>query len=239
MSSLSITSTVTLTGIGPLELINKLGPTERNSWAARSVQNLVKRHLVDFNRGHGNKLEGKRTNFYSQLAESMRWEASDEGATVSITDFRARQTILGGLIKPGKNASAVSGKPTAALTIPASADSYNTRAKDWLGKSVAIYFKAPHGKLLGMIVDRNLQRLGAGKVRRNGAIMGGKLNEKGVFKFKRVLFWLVSEANQKGTPDAIPTEGEITQGAVDGVRDLVQHVFKGSGGVGIVRGGAS
>lgn len=233
--SIALKATVKVSGVAPSAMLDKLGGEARNKAAAQSVSFLVQRHLTDYNRGHANQLGGKRTNFYRQLAQSTNWSADETRGIVAISDFRASQTIFGGTIKPGKSASFKSGKPTAALTIPASADSYGERAKKFDGKSVAIYFKVPHGKLLGMIVDRNIQRLGVGKVRREGAIIGGKLNDKGVFKFKRVLFWLVSEVTQRGRRDAIPSDQEITDGAIAGVRLLVQTVFRsGSGGVAVI-----
>lgn len=225
MSAISLTATAQLIGVAPAEMIARLGPADRNKAAAQNVTFLVQRHLTDFNRSHGNRLGGKRTNFYRQLAQSTNWSADEGGATVVISDFRASQTILGGLIQAGKNASFESGKPTAALTIPATAEAHGERAEKFRNKSTLIWFRSPHGKLLGMIVDSERQRLGKGKVRRNGAIFGGKLSESGAFTFKRVLYWLVSEVNQKGTPEAIPTNPEIVQGAVDGVGKLVKTVF--------------
>lgn len=228
MSGIRISANVQIVGIAPLEMIAKLSPVERNKAAAQSVTYLVQRHLTDYNRSHPNALGGKRTNHYRKLALSTNWQANDSDATVAISDFRAAMTILGGEIRPGKNASFKSGKPTAALTVPAHSESYGERAQKFDGKSQLIWFKQAKGDCVGMIVDRIAQKLGAGKIRKEGQIIGGKLSEKGVFKFKRVLYWLLSRATIKGRPDSIPNEKAIVDGAVDGIRALVQSVFRNS-----------
>lgn len=228
MSSVRIHAEVKVTGIAPQAMIDQLGPKARNEAAAQSVTILVQRRLTDYDRAHPNQLGGRRTHHFRALAQSTNWSATDTEGVVAVSDFRASQTILGGIIRPGKGTSFKTGKPTSALTAAASADSYGERAQKFEGRSQLIWFKHPHGKLLGMIVDKTVQRLGAGKVRRNGSIMGGKLDEKGVFRYKRVLFWLLSEANQKGNPESIPNDSEIVQGAVAGVSALVKDVFQNS-----------
>ncbi len=225
--SIRLSAAITLTGIAPLDLIEKLSPVERNKAASISVTNLVQRHLTDYDRSHPNQLGGKRTHHYRRLAQSTNWNADEVQGVVNISDFRAAQTILGGKITPGKNPSYTSGKPTRALTIPATAEAHGERAKKFDGKSVAFYFKTPHGKLLGMIVDKQAARR---KVSSGTNIARGSasLSEKGVFKFKRVLFWLVSEVDQKPNPGAIPSDDQIVDGAILGVRKLVRDVFRDS-----------
>lgn len=230
MSGIAIKAEVQLVGIAPLDMIEKLDGRTVNTAMGLSVQYLVQRHLTAYNRSHPNALGGKRTNHYRQLALStnLQSDISDKSTVVAISDFRAAMTILGGKITAGKNASFKSGKPTAALTIPAHSESYGERAQKFDGKTQLIWFKTPRGNCVGMIVDKLLQRLGAGKVRKEGAIRDGKLNEKGVFKFRRVLYWLMKEVTIKGRPDAIPNDKEIVDGAVAGVRMLVQRIFRDS-----------
>lgn len=226
--SIAIKAKVTVAGVMPIDLIAKLDPLSRNKAAAQSVTYLVQRHLTDYNRSHPNQLGGKRTNHYRMLALATNFTATEKDATVAISDFRASMTILGGRVVAGKNASFKSGKPTAALTIPAHSESYGERAKKFDGKTTLIWFKEPKGKLVGMIVDAIRQKLSKGKIRKEGAITGGKLSESGTFKFKRVLYWLVTEAIIKGRRESIPSDEQITDGAVAGVRMLVQSVFKNS-----------
>lgn len=88
--------------------------------AGRAITNLFKSHLRVLQRSRPNKLGGKRTNFWNQLAQSVNMVSlSDTGATISISDPRAQHKHLGGTIR-AKNAKM--------LTIPVTPEAHGRRA---------------------------------------------------------------------------------------------------------------
>lgn len=88
--------------------------------AGRAITNLFKKHLRLLQRTRPNKLGGKRTNFWNQLAQSVNMPfLSDRGVTISISDPRASHKHKGGTIT-AKNAKM--------LTIPVAPEAHGRRA---------------------------------------------------------------------------------------------------------------
>ena len=88
--------------------------------AGRAVTNLFKSHLRMLQRTRPNKLGGKRTNFWHQLASSVNMPAlSATGVTVSISDPRAAHKHKGGVI---------TAKRAKMLTIPVAPEAHGRRA---------------------------------------------------------------------------------------------------------------
>lgn len=192
---IGLTTTVSTSGLGLFQDILKLNPRSLNMAGAQSARVLVIDHLRAYDRANPNKLGGKRVHIAGQMADSTRAEATAEEGAVIIAHPFANFFIRGGTIRPGKGISFATGGPTRALTAAASAESYGERAEKFKGSSAAIYFKVPRGKLVGMIVTKD--------------------------KFKKVLYWLLSEATIKGRPDAIPTEQQVMDAALGGMQKFI------------------
>jgi hypothetical protein len=88
--------------------------------AGRAITNLFKSHLRTLQRSRPNKLGGKRTNFWNQLAQSVNLATlTDTGATISISDPRAQHKHVGGVIRA---------KRAKMLTIPVAPEAHGRRA---------------------------------------------------------------------------------------------------------------
>jgi hypothetical protein len=88
--------------------------------AGRAITNLFKTHLRMLQRSRPNKLGGKRTNFWFQLAQSVNMpKLTETSVTVSISDPRAAHKHTGGTIR-AKNARM--------LTIPVAPEAHGRRA---------------------------------------------------------------------------------------------------------------
>jgi hypothetical protein len=88
--------------------------------ASRAIANLFKRHLRLLQRTRPNKLGGKRTNFWNQLASSVNVPVlTATTALISISDPRAAHKHTGGTI---------TAKRAKMLTIPVAPEAHGRRA---------------------------------------------------------------------------------------------------------------
>ena len=202
----------TFEGLLPGQALDKVSPAELNAAAGRSVQSLLVTHLTQYNRSHPNKLGGKRTNWYRQMAEATHLTVTPEQALVSIAHIGARIGILGGTIYPGVNASFVSGKPTRLLTIPANAAAHGERAQKFSDRLMMIIFKRQKSSgLVGMLVEK-------------AAVSAkGKPAKKGVMN--RIMYWLTGRATIKPAPDLLPDDKAIEASAYAGALLLIKRIW--------------
>ena len=114
--------------------------------AGRSLRNTYRSHFFSLNAARPNKMGGKRTNFYAQVARSVQAPApTSTGATVAITQVGIRQRIKGGIIRPVNKKL---------LTIPADPSAYGRRAGEFTNLH-AIFFRG--GRSVGALVTEDGQ----------------------------------------------------------------------------------
>lgn len=96
----------------------------------REARNQLVRHYRDKDRSEPNKLGGRRTHYWLQVARSVQAPAGrgPDKVVVAINEPTIRQKIYGGKLTPGKSISRKTGKPTKALTIPVSQEAYGRTA---------------------------------------------------------------------------------------------------------------
>lgn len=88
--------------------------------ASRGVSNLFKKHLRHLDRTHPNKLGGKRTHFWNEMAGTVNIASlSDRGASISISHPSAAHKHQGGTI---------TAKRASMLTIPIAPEAHGRRA---------------------------------------------------------------------------------------------------------------
>lgn len=88
--------------------------------ASRAITNLFKKHLRMLQRTRPNKLGGKRTNFWNQLAQSVNVPSlTATSAVISISDPRASHKHTGGVIRA---------KRAKMLTLPVAPEAHGRRA---------------------------------------------------------------------------------------------------------------
>lgn len=108
------------------EILNRLADPDlirsTNKVAGRDVANLLRRHFSKLDNSRANKLGGRRTHFYAQLARSVRQDISGDTVRVSAINVGIAQRYFGGTILP---------KNSRWLTIPVSPAAYGKRAREF------------------------------------------------------------------------------------------------------------
>lgn len=181
----------------------------------RALSNTVKGHFANLQADRPNKMGWPRRNFWASCARSVTQTHVPGKVTVSITQVGFRLRLEGGVVKPGKNISTWSGKPTRWLTIPARPEAYKATAKQF-GNLVFAYVDG-RPALVANEGGATRLRVVKGAVRSSvikGAIVGTPV------------FWLAGKTTHKPDPTVLPTRevmlGEISKAigdAVDAIAD--------------------
>ena len=93
-----------------------------NQSAADGLQDYLKAFFYRLDQDRANPLGGERSHFYRHAAETLTQEIRDDGADVVVNQLGIRQRLLGGEIHA---------KNSKYLTIPAIAEAYGHRAKEF------------------------------------------------------------------------------------------------------------
>ena len=171
------------------------------------VTALLKANFTNLDNTRANKLGGKRTHTWADIGRSTSWEEIPEGVRITISDKRFRQRYQGGTIKP-RNGSRY-------LTIPASARSYDKRAREFT--NLTFKYVLRDGRLVPALVEKEpkaKQRKGKGL---RGAIRESVVNSK-------VLYWLVRQAKQAPDPSALPKQKEIERTIIVAIEEYLAAV---------------
>jgi hypothetical protein len=96
-----------------------MSPRTAATVAGHAIAIVVRKHLLDYNTAHPNRLKGPRTNFYAAAATSVQNLSSPQGVIVRIPHEGIAQRYYGGTIRPVR---------AKFLTIPAAAEFHGTRA---------------------------------------------------------------------------------------------------------------
>ena len=183
----------------------------------RVGQNALQAHFRDRDQ-IGNKLGGRRTHFWQQMADSLRSSQSGTELKISITDPRFNQKVYGGVIKP---------KHAKALTIPVNPSAHGiTAGKPMLGpfqdpnedgtvgweratgqKLFVITWKSPKGNSIGALCTKS--------------------DPHG--KFFEVVFLLVTRVRQAKDPHALPDQAAFRQQLTDAANRWVARTTNPGG----------
>ena len=155
-----------------------------------SGRKIVSDHLTALDARRRNRLGGRRTHFYSDAAKSTNWRITSNGVQIAINHVGMAQRYFGGTIKPVNKKR---------LTIPADADAYGKRAREF-------------GKL--DIVFGRKGVVGLAKPRKGKAKRGQRAG--------KVLYWLVKSVTQEADKTVLPTDKEIAAGVTDDVRAYLE-----------------
>lgn len=180
--------------------------------AARGVANKLKDHFAQMESDRPNRWGYPRQHFWSQVRKSVGNPVMEgDAATVTISHVAFRQKLEGGTIKPGP------GKKF--LTIPATAEAYGKRAREFSGLQFAIVADPQSGRprpaLIAQRAVSTLISLGKKKFKAVGSELG-----------MLPLFWLVREVKQAPTPGALPSDGELQQAAISGAEEWGKNVIQ-------------
>ncbi|MBI4027887.1 MAG: hypothetical protein HY360_23080 [Verrucomicrobia bacterium] len=177
------------------EIIGKFVPLNMErvrSVGGRALVNTLRAHFFRLDRERANQLGGKRTHFYGQVARSVQDPRLDgDTINVSINHIGIAQRYFGGEITP---------KKAKYLTIPARAEAYGKRAREFDDLQILFGRGGPVA-----LVQREQLEITLGRKRKKGdrkveteEIVGG-----GIF------YWLVKSVTQKPDPTILPPENEL------------------------------
>lgn len=168
------------------KLAGRLSASSLNAAAGNSVRNTVREHLIRFDAQHPNALGGKRTHYYARTARNhIRFNSSEQGATIRIARRGFRYQVKGGTIRPSGRISAVTGRPITRLAIPIDARAHGCVPSDFGGE---------------LFLLRSKERNGAFLVREAG---------KGKRRSLEFLYVLKHSVSKGPTPGVMPARREV------------------------------
>lgn len=106
-----------------------LGGSELKYAAGRGVRRLLMDYLGELDASRPNKLGGKRTHYYADLARGVTCDITSDGAAVRVTGLGVALHYYGGTIKP------TGGRKY--LTIPVDPEAYGRRASEFNNLEIA------------------------------------------------------------------------------------------------------
>lgn len=164
----------------------------------RSAANSIKNHLAGLDTSKANRRNWPRTHFFAKCARSVSSQSSPGNVKISIAQVGFRLALEGGVVRPGRNPSSATGRPTQWLTIPARSEAAGKRAVEFGN----LKFRKFRDDLAGLIAGEGGADVGKG--RRIGKAARNALrraNQEGV-----VMFWLVKSTTHRPDPSILPTE---------------------------------
>lgn len=180
---------------------------------ARQIQD----HLFAWSDSHPNRMGGKRKNIIAKAGKATRFETTDKGVLVTISNEAIAARYFGAEIRP------VNAK---FLTIPARTEAYGKSARDFKLKAVF-----PRGReqspAVGWLVavEDYLRPLKSGK--RKGTLVKARKAEAGTVGGGGVFFWLVKRATIKPEPEILPDDEALGEAGIKEVTRGVDAKWKG------------
>ena len=192
-----------------------------NRAMAEEVKDYAKKWFVRLNSERPNKLGGKRTNFYNQIAKSVNTQQTSGGFTLGMAHVGLRQRWKGGRITAGSSGrvNPKTGKVPTLLTIPACAEAYGRRAGDFNNLRFALLGGVP------ALIEAEASKISFGKrgVKRKGSTL-----EVAAGKKRKVFYWLKKSVWQDPDPSVMPTDVEFAAVAAEAARSYVNRLQDGA-----------
>lgn len=201
MMTVTVTADSAATG---LFLVNLSGDLKRpralNDALGRRLARELQGHFRSRN-GEPNKLGGRKTNFWKQVADATSLsEVSDTGAVVSVAERRFAIQLYGGTIRPTGNRKA--------LTIPKIPEAHGLRVSEYEARTGRKLFTLPG---VAMLFERDPRGAvtpseSVGIRRRNGT--PGRIRVRAM-SLIRPVYSLVRQAVIKPDPRALPDSAKL------------------------------
>jgi hypothetical protein len=177
----------------------------------REMQQIIKAHferLAGDNEHHqtAENLGGQRTGFYERAALQVNpAQIESDGVSVSVEFEGLAQRLFGGIIDA---------RPGGFLTIPARAETYGHRAREFSNLMMIIF---PSGA-------------GALVAKPEGHVTGGKGGKRrtvpAIDKFgSDVFYWLVKSVTQPPDPTVLPTDEEILDPVIASAQSFIASLW--------------
>lgn len=187
----------------------------------RAGASLVREHLFRLN------AERHRygRNYYAQAARSITTGIAPQGGVISITQTGFRQRLRGGTIKPGRNISRVTGRPTQFLALP-EPEFAGTRP----GEHADLHLVRDRiNPRTGSIQWALVRALSTPISIRRRTLKDGTIKttikaapERG----GEVAFWLARQVTQQPDPSVLPTNAAIIERVTTSIRERVLQLAR-------------
>lgn len=189
--------------VTPHRLAAEIGPR---------MSRLVQRNFLAKER-EGNKNKWPSTHFYARAAQATNWQEGFGFVIVSVNQIGIRQRLEGGDINPG------SGKKY--LTIPAVADAYGKRAREFSNLQFAF---APNpdnpGTVRPALVEAQATNIKIGKIKKDGS---RSITPTSTSTGRVAIFWLLGSVSQKPDPTVLPSDEQFSETFDQSVAALLKH----------------
>ena len=181
--------------------------------------NAIGKAVVDlfqenFRRQPDNKMGFPSTGFWADAVRSTNFTTQPDSVTINVTKQGVRQRLQGGEIRATNSKY---------LTIPARAEAYGKRARDFENLEVAM-FRTTHG-FIKALVEINRQEVSFGRKRKDGT----QKIKPGAVSGGLVMYWLVESVRQAANPNVIPSTFEIAAVAISTTNALVARAMERAG----------
>ncbi len=211
---MSISVSITVKSSGPIANMKPINMQAVRKVAGRSLANKLRDHFIKLNAERPNKMGGKRTNFFLQVARSIQQpQSQDDLMIVSINQVGFAQRLFGGVIKP---------KNSRFLTIPATPEAYGKRAREF--KDLEVLYNH-QGRPIGLIQREPVKKLGRRKKGLSDENFSKTLQDSTDAFFSKkgkVFFWFASSVTQSADPTIMPSEAELASHVQGDIRDYLE-----------------
>jgi len=222
MSSATHTETVTSFVVNATRLV-KDGQIEKAM--GRGATNRVVLHFKKLNAQRPNKLGGARTNYFAKAAANTSYTFQPGRFTISVNQVGINQRIHGGEIVA---------KKAKYLTIPAAAEAYGHRAREFNDLKVG-FARNQYGAMQLALVKASRSTFRLGRGRRDGS--RGAVKQTGSIGGDP-MYWLTPRVFQRADPTVAPSPQEIFAGAQEGA-DLLFKTLDDRKAARAAKGGAA
>jgi hypothetical protein len=185
-----------------------------NPVVGRSATNLFKEHFKNLQNTRRNKFNAKSTRFYARCAEGTHFDLLPDGVLIGVNSVGIRLKYYGGTVKPGKNISRYSQKPTQWLTIPATGKAYGHRAAEFPNLK---FFLNPRDPSTAYLVERPTYATRGN--RKTGVKKGDRI--RGL-----LMYVLKKEVTYQEDKTVIPNEGQIALRIQADLEDFSNRLYE-------------
>jgi hypothetical protein len=183
--------------------------------AGGAVRRLLMDHLGGLDASRPNKIGGKRTHYYADLARNVSYEATGDGADVRVTGTGIALHYYGGVIKP------TGGRKY--LTIPVDPEAYGRRAGEFNNLEIAWGLtKGGKPRPIGL-VTKNDYVYKTKKNRKSGV----KEVVSASYQGGKWMFALVTSATIPADKSILPDDDTIQAAALSSITNYVISKMRG------------
>lgn len=184
----------------------------------RAVANRLRDHFLALQQARPNKQGFPRSNFWAAARRSVQNPQPSGAATVTVAINHVGVALrrFGGVVRP---------RTARMLTLPATAEAYNKRAKEFSNLRFAFALDED-GNRRPALVEAENSPVRFGRPRKDGS----RRVDRGVTRGGQVFYWLVRQTKHTADPSVLPTDAQMAQAAVAAITETQQRDLARAGG---------